>query len=169
MSFQTVAGIRQSSARDCIYASERFAPWVYLFTAGLSCKPRSSLNSKRASHANCLQRQDPEAETASTLEAIYQYSASVRPHCLVLKYAAGLLAKGPADAQPDAECMLSRLVSAGYAVMYTKFDCEDFGSRASRARLCFFLAWQIGPDGSEVDIASPAYADVLQRLQWELS
>lgn len=165
MSFQDVASIAQSAAWDCMSASERFVPWVYLFTAGFSCKSRSSLNKKRASHTNCLQRQDPEAETSSTFEAIYQYIARVRPECLILENVAGLLEKVSAEAQSDADYVISRLAAAGYAAMYTKFDCEDFGSRASRTRL-YFLAWQIALDGSEVDTGSSAYAEVLRRLQW---
>jgi site-specific DNA-cytosine methylase len=165
MSFKDVDGIAQNSAWDCISGSTRFAPWVNLFWAGFSCKSRSSLNRKRSANANCLQRQDLDAETSATFEGIFQYIARVRPQCLILENVATLLEKLTAESQSDADYVLSRLASVGYVGLHMKFDCEDFGSRASRIRLCF-MAWQVAPDGSELNTASRAYMDTLEHVRW---
>ena len=147
-----------------VTGDEAYIPWSSVFTAGFSCKSRSSASSKAASHVNCLQNQDTSAETSFTFESIYSYISKVLPLVVLLENVVGLLQKISASATTDAEWVVTRLMSLGYYCKWFTFDAEFYGSPASRMRI-YFVAWLICP-GRPLEKTSVLFEKLAGEFQW---
>lgn len=163
-SFGDVSDLAQHTAYDVVTKMKVVVPWATFFWAGFSCRSRTPLSSKAGQNVNCLQRHDSSAETSYTFDHIYGYIARVRPQWVILENVVGLMAKPSQDAQSDADFVLESLSKAGYVAKLFQFDCEDFGSKASRNRL-YFLGWLVQSSGPALGATSAEYDVVSKQLE----
>ena len=161
--FEDVMDLVKARAVDKKSGQVVWIPSCTIFTAGFSCKSRSSLNNKRSNFKSCLQLGMSEAETSQTWEYTFGYIKEQRPPIAILENVTNLMEKDSAKGEKsDAEFIETELQKAGYYVHMLRFDAETFGSRASRVRL-YFLAWEVGVD---LTVHNELLQALHKSLQW---
>jgi site-specific DNA-cytosine methylase len=143
--FGDVCDLGRQRSLDLLSMTEVLLPWSLVFTAGFSCKSRAQCSSRAAQNLNCLQRKDPEAETSVTYEGVKASLVRSRPLIFVLENVLALLEKASPEVASDAEFIIQDLQALGYYVKLFRVECENYGSRAVRARV-YFIGWLVNRD-----------------------
>ena len=154
--FANVSDLKNKKAFDVISEQQVYIPMVLVFKAGFSCKSRTTLSSKAPKHLDCVQRNDPDAETAVTFDGVRGYVERARPAIVILENVQGLASKSSADADSDADFVVKSMLALGYWCKMFQFDCEHFGSCATRVRL-YFVAVLIDQDLRMVTELAPQF------------
>ena len=140
--FSNVSDLSSRAATNVINGARVYIPYVSLFTAGFSCKSRSSLNCNSPRNVNCVQRGDMSEETTFTFMHIYYYVRRVRPRIVILENVKQILATIDQDSISDAAWIIEQLTAIGYHMSNFVFDCCDFGSIAARKRI-YMIVWSL--------------------------